>query len=166
MSIPTAVFIDTSVFRGQSYNFSSTAFSTFVPACKHRNLTLLLPDPMEREVNRQMAALSEKAVGFIDNARRTAPFLAKWKGFPPTDSHKGLVRHFAATEWRSFLKQFDVVRLNYDGVWTVKRDYDVSGTAKVSLDAKTNALFEIPFVALNEEEIEVTEIPPYWHRWR
>lgn len=49
---------------------------------------------------------------------------------------------------------------------TVTREYDVSGTAKVSLDAKTNALLDIPYVALNEEEIEATDLPPYSSRWK
>jgi hypothetical protein len=48
---------------------------------------------------------------------------------------------------------------------TVTREYDVSGTAKVSMDAKTNALLDVPYVALNEEEMEATNIPPSWDRW-
>jgi hypothetical protein len=342
MSIPTAVFVDTSVFRGQSYNFLSTAFSTFVPACKHRELKLLLPDPTEREVKRHMVELSDEALGLIDKARRIAPFLSKVKGLPPRDISRTDVSLTAAGEWQTFLKQFDVVRLNYDGIalakvmnwydageppfdkgkkrkefpdafaiailasyaeqhgcyvavvahdpdlkkacdrfpslmyfqslpvltelllsaedsrvaafraaldssssidkiaeaayeaaidvtfyhgneyseirdnevrdltltdvrivalgehectiafdavirvahkveWfeptgpdgemertgeTVTRDYDVSGTAKVSMDAKTNALLDIPFMRLNEEEIKAIDIPPFWDRWR
>ena len=132
MSIPTAVFLDTSVFDGQSYNLSSTAFSTFVPACKQRNLKLLLPDPTEREVKRHMAERSDEALAFIDKARRKAPFLAQWRGFPPRDSNVTSLRipatpqsppilrrevsEVAAIEWQNFLNQFDVVRLNYEGV--------------------------------------------------
>jgi hypothetical protein len=339
MSIPTAVFLDTSVFDGQSYNFSSTAFSTFVPACKHRNLRLLLPDPTEREIKRHMTERSKEAIGLIEQAHRTAPFLAKWKGFPPRDSKPSGAIQTTLAEWLSFLKQFDVVRLNYDGIdvgtvmswyhamdppfdkgkkrkefpdafavailskyaeqnscyiavvshdpdfkkacdrfpslmyfqsvpvltelllaaedsriaairaildssvdkiaeavyphtsllsfystndyseletsevreltitdarivalgehectiafdavlnvghdvrWheptgpdgdmqrigeSVERYYDVSGTAKVLLDAKTNVLLEVPYVALNEDEIKADDIPPYWYRW-
>jgi hypothetical protein len=342
MSIPTAVFLDTSVFDGQSYNFSSTAFSTFVPACKQRSLKLLLPDPTEREIKRHMADRSTEAIGFIEDAHRKAPFLAKWKAFPVRDLRKSDALHVARMEWGTFLQQFDVVRLSYDGIpigrvmnwydaadapfgkgskrkefpdafaiailsehaeqnncyiavvsqdqdmkracdrfgslmyfhslpvltelllsaedsrvdavkavldtsgsldklgeaayeasldvsfysdndyseindsevqnlditdvrivalgehectiafdavmrvehrvrWVelsgpegetersgedVKRDYDVSGTAKVSLDAKTNAILDIPFVALDNEEIRATDIPPFWDRWR
>jgi hypothetical protein len=32
MSLPTAVFLDTSIFDGQQYNFASTAMQTFVAA--------------------------------------------------------------------------------------------------------------------------------------
>jgi hypothetical protein len=55
---------------------------------------------------------------------------------------------------------------NYSETDRVTRDYDVSGTAKVSFDATTNALVSIPYVALNEEEIKATHIPPIWERWR
>jgi hypothetical protein len=103
------------MFDGQSYNFSSTKLSTFVPACRHRNLKLLLPDPTEREVKRHMAKRSAEAVELIEKAHRTAPFLTKWKGFPP-DSPKGHAQHIAPIAWRTFLQQFDVVRLNYDGI--------------------------------------------------
>jgi hypothetical protein len=81
MSIPTAVFLDTSVFDGQSFNFSSTAFSTFVPACIVRDVKLLLPDPTEREVTRHMTERSAEAMRLIDKARRTAPFLSTIKAF-------------------------------------------------------------------------------------
>lgn len=116
MSIPTAVFLDTSVFDGQSYNFSSVAFSTFAAACKDRKLTLLLPDPTEREVNRHLDDLSADAVALIEKARRTAPFVAQWKGFPPRDIRPRDLYFVGLGEWQSFLKQFEVVRLNYDGI--------------------------------------------------
>jgi hypothetical protein len=120
MSIPTAVFLDTTVFDGQSYNFSSTAFSTFVPACKHRNLKLLLPDPTEREIKRHMSERTEEAITLIEQAHRNAPFLEKWNGFPPRDSRKEEAKLVRFREWLSFLKQFDVVRLNYDGITVAK----------------------------------------------
>lgn len=116
MSVPTAVFLDTSVFDGQSYNFSSTALSTFVPACKHRNLKLLLPDPTEREIRRHMEELCAEALTFVEKARRTAPFLMKWKAFPLLEARRSEASVVTAREWRAFLSDFDVVRLKYDGV--------------------------------------------------
>ena len=44
MSIPTAVFLDTSILDGQQYNFQSTALATFVPVCVKRSVKLLLPE--------------------------------------------------------------------------------------------------------------------------
>lgn len=343
-AIPSAVFFDTTVFDGQHYNFSSTALTTFVSACKDRNLKLLLPDPMEREVQRHLAERSAEAITLLEKVRRTAPFLEKWKGFPQDSRNAGArkaqVRQVTLVAWRAFLAQFDIVRLNYDGVniprimgwydaaeapfgkgdkrkefpdaftvdilslyakqhncyiavvsgdqdlkkacdrfpslmyfqslpvltelllstednrlaavratidesidkiaevayeaatelsfhsssndistiaysevvelsmvdtrvvalgeheatvlfdaiirvrhgvyWsepgpdgevdeqheTVTNPYDVSGTVKVSLDPNTNALVGVPYVALNEEEIEATDLPPFWSRWR
>ena len=115
MSIPTAVFIDTSIFDGQSYNFSSTALSTFVPACQKRKLKLLLPDPTEREIRRHLNQLSNDAAALLDKARRTAPFLLNSKVFAPT-VHVHTLSLTAALEWRRFLTQFDVVRLDYESV--------------------------------------------------
>ncbi|MFM0348229.1 hypothetical protein, partial [Paraburkholderia sp. RL17-347-BIC-D] len=45
MSIPTVVFLDTSVLTGQQFNFASTALTTFLPAAQKAGLKLLLPDP-------------------------------------------------------------------------------------------------------------------------
>lgn len=117
--MPTAVFLDTSILAGQQYNFSSTAFVTFIPACKKNGLKLLLPDPTEREIKRQIRERSKEALDALEMARRKAPFLAKWKSFPQT-SRPTLdtweVARLANAEWRTFLGQFDVVRLGYDGL--------------------------------------------------
>ena len=53
MSIPTAVFLDTSVLDGHQYNFQSTPLATFAQACAKRSMKLLLPDPTEREIRTQ-----------------------------------------------------------------------------------------------------------------
>ena len=69
MSIPTAVFLDTSILDGQQYNFESTALSTFGPVCKERGLTLLLPEPTEKEIERQHEVIKE-AEERVKKARR------------------------------------------------------------------------------------------------
>ncbi|MDB5831969.1 MAG: hypothetical protein JWR14_1799 [Caballeronia sp.] len=45
MTIPTAVFLDTSIFAGQQYIFDSSALSTFVPIAK-RELAYRLTGPI------------------------------------------------------------------------------------------------------------------------
>jgi len=80
MSIPTAVFLDTSVLDSQQYNFQSTALSTFVPACAKRGVKLLLPDPTEREVKRHLRERAAETMNTVEAARRKAPFLAKFRG--------------------------------------------------------------------------------------
>ena len=70
MSIPTAVFLDTSVLDSQQYNFQSTAFSTFVPACAARSIRLLLPDPTEREIKRHIKERTSEAMSGLEALRR------------------------------------------------------------------------------------------------
>lgn len=127
MSMPTAIFLDTNVFASQQYNFSSTAFNTFIPVCTKLNLKLLLPDPTEREIKRQIRERSQAALNALDSARRKAPFLSKWQSFPQNTSIDNWeVIHIANTEWRNFIKQFQVEKLSYEGVelQTIMKWYD------------------------------------------
>jgi hypothetical protein len=118
MSRPTAVFLDTSIFAGQQYNFESTALSTFIPAAKKRSVKFLLPDPTEREILRQIKERSEEALKALEDARRQAPFLAKWKHYPAKASPMvdWEVAKIANSEWNAFLANFDLVKLGYEGV--------------------------------------------------
>lgn len=113
---PTTIFLDTSIFTGQQFNFSSVAFTTFIEKCKKSNLQLVLPDPTEREIKRQIKDRSQEALEALESARRKAPFLAKWKSFP-APQHERItnweVTRLAAQEWNSFLMQFEVIKLKY-----------------------------------------------------
>ena len=119
MSIPTAVFLDTSVLDGRRYNFRSTALSTFVPACVKRSVTLLLPEPTAREIARHIEERSAQAAQALEDARRKSPMLAKWSGMPPDalgfQKIKSELRMAAQREWDSFLSQLHVVRLGTRG---------------------------------------------------
>jgi len=117
MSIPTVVFLDTSILAGQQFNFESTAFKTFVPAARKAGLTMLLPDPTEREVKRQIKERSQEALDALETARKRAPFLAKWSSFPKRSMRKfdtWEVTAVATAEWNAFLSQFSIIRLGYD----------------------------------------------------
>lgn len=128
--MPQFVFLDTNVFAGQQYNFGSTALRTFVPAAQAHGLTLLLPDPTEREIRRQIRERSDQALAALNEARRSAPFLAKWTHFPKKSFAPAAdwdVRSIAEGEWQQFLKQFNVKKLDYTDadVAQVMRWYDV-----------------------------------------
>jgi len=73
MSIPTAVFLDTSVLDGQQYNFQSTPLATFAQACAKRSMKLLLPDPTEREIKRHLPERTIEAMAALEGLRRKAP---------------------------------------------------------------------------------------------
>lgn len=129
MSLPTAVFLDTSVMAGQQYNFSSTALTTFIPLAKKHALKLLLPEPTESEVVRQIRERVQEALKALEDARRRAPFLAKWKHFPPTQTSYVTdweVMNIATAEWEAFLKNFNLIKLDYSSVniKTVMHWYD------------------------------------------
>lgn len=128
MSLPTSVFLDTSVFAGQQYNFASAALASFVPVATKHSLAVLLPDPTEREIRRQIEERSQDALNALEEARRRAPFLAKWEHFPQKTSTitNWKVRHVAFQEWKAFLEQFNVQKLNYTDidVAEVMRWYD------------------------------------------
>lgn len=119
MSLPTAVFIDTSIFDGQNYNFDSTALASFIPAAKKASLKFLLPDPTAREIKRHIKARSDEALKALEDARRRAPFLVKWDCFPKkqkTPVVNWVVDKIARDEWAAFLKQFDVEKVGYEDV--------------------------------------------------
>jgi hypothetical protein len=50
MSVPRVIFIDTSIFDEQRYNFQSAAVTAFLDSIKAVSTTLLLPEPTEREI--------------------------------------------------------------------------------------------------------------------
>ena len=118
MSLPKAAFLDTSVFAGQQYNFTSAVLTSFVPVAQTAGLRILLPDPTSREIARQIKERSAEALKALDDARRKAPFLSKWKHFPPkqTSLAQWELRQIANTEWSQFLSQFQVEKLGYDGI--------------------------------------------------
>jgi hypothetical protein len=122
--IPTAVFLDTSVFDSQQYNFQSTSLSTFAPACVQRSVKLLLPDPTEREIKRHIRDRTREALGTLEGVRRKVPFLASWRGLSPQFGSPQLedfdAQHVALEQWQSFLRQFSVVRLGYQGLDVAK----------------------------------------------
>ncbi len=119
MSLPTAVFLDTSILAGQQYNFTSTALSTFIPIARTHDLKLLLPEPTEREIVRHLRERSQEALKALEDARRKAPFLSAWKHFPPktnpymTDREVMLI---ATAAWQEFLKNFNFIKLDYSSV--------------------------------------------------
>jgi len=119
MSVPNVMFIDTSILDGQNYNFSSAATSAFLKVAKDQKLTLLLPDPTRREIERHIHQRSQDVIKALKEARRKAPFLKKWKGWPAERSDPVLnheLRKIATDEWISFLKHFEVQDLGYEGV--------------------------------------------------
>jgi hypothetical protein len=119
MSVPEVIFIDTSVFDEQRYNFQSAAITAFLESLKGISPTLLLPDPTEREINRHITDQVDAAKKAAGEARRKAPILAMWPGWPATFAARDIrwqLLKFAREQWEAFLKHFKIQRLGYDNV--------------------------------------------------
>lgn len=112
MSLPTFVFIDTSIFERFGYNFESTGLSSFKSAA--RDITLLLPAPTEREILRHMRDKCLAVHDEMESLRRSLGFLKAGELVKEvTRSH--LVARGNA-RFRNYLKGFSkVLRLGYEG---------------------------------------------------
>ena len=119
MSVPSAIFIDTSILDEQNYNFQSSAIGAFVTVVKGKSYVLLLPDPTQREINRHIQERADAVLKALEEAKRRAPFLAKWKDWPVKKNIFMLnleLKGLAEKEWSEFKSNFKVASLGYDGV--------------------------------------------------
>ena len=119
MSVPGVIFVDTSIFDEQRYNFQSAAITAFLESLKPVSPTLLLPDPTEREITRHIDEQVGAAGKIVSDAKRRAPILSLWPGWPATFDGRDIkwqLRTFAREQWDAFLKHFKVQRLGYDDV--------------------------------------------------
>lgn len=119
MSRLGVIFIDTSIFDEQRYHFESAAMSAFLSSVRAAPPTLLLPAPTESEIIRHINEQVDAAAKVVGDARRRAPILASWPGWPATFESRDILwqlRRFAHEQWEAFLKKFNVQRLGYDNV--------------------------------------------------
>ena len=120
MSVPTTLFIDTSIFYEAGYNFEAARVVAFKEAINGIDLTLLMPDPTSREIHRHISDRSASAVKSLEGAARRAPFLYKLSSWPLNGTNptrlKSQIEEIANQALSSFLDLFQVVELKYDGV--------------------------------------------------
>lgn len=116
MAVPRHIFIDTSVLDGCSYNFESAVVQPILDVTRKIPLTLLLPEPTEREIRRHIKARSEEVLITLRKAQKRAPFLKKWKDWPLKSKEDfSLTYRFnqmVTKEFDAFLGLFHVVRLD------------------------------------------------------
>lgn len=120
MSVPTTVFIDTSIFDESAYNFESASMTAFKNSIADQEITLLMPDPTLREIRRHMEEKTEAAVRTLESAARKAPFLRKLENWLLADQSPEMLRYklgkIAKVEFDDFLNQFEIAELDYEGV--------------------------------------------------
>lgn len=120
MSVPTTVFIDTSIFDESMYNFESASMLAFKQSIANCTITLLMPDPTKREIDRHIRERAEAAVSAMKTAAKNSPFLWKLPNWPlkkkkhPSLGYKLLT--IVDKELQDFFGLFQVIKLNYEGV--------------------------------------------------
>jgi PIN domain len=118
MSVPSTVFIDTSIVRGQAYNFESKAIKLFLSAAGARKLTLLLPDATAREMRKQISARADAAINALKTAYQQTPFILKSEKWPSMPGFAASWELFSIglREWERFMSNFILVRLPVEDV--------------------------------------------------
>jgi len=117
MAIPDAIFVDTNIFDRQHYNFQGSALTSFAQACQAHGVTLLLPDPVLRELKRHVRDRAVEAHESVNKARRTAPFLQALR--QEGKSSREELTHYgsmATAALHAYLRQFKALELGYDGL--------------------------------------------------
>lgn len=116
--LPGAVFLDTSIFVGQNYNFGSVALTAFVTAIRERQIQLLLPAPTQTEIEKHLDQRVADALKSLEDVRRKTPFLNDWATMPNRLSAFSVYEgtNLAKTKLNNFLRSCDCVPLGYDGV--------------------------------------------------
>ena len=109
------VFIDTSIFDGQRYDFSSTAFRAFVDAAAS-DYILVVPLPTANEVERHIVERSAAAAAALRRAREEYAFLRHVAAVPQTNAEKRqlleTLKAKSEAEWQQFKAKFRVVELD------------------------------------------------------
>src|SRR5581483_9867117 len=91
----------------------------FVSLAVANGSTILLPDPIEREVMRHIEEGSRAAQAALQKACNDAPLLYRWpKWYAKTVIENSMTEINAATlaHWSTFLKNFTVERLGYKDI--------------------------------------------------
>ncbi len=120
MNTPKTIFIDTSIFDKLAYNFRSRKLEAIRSLGKKLHLRLLIPDPIEREIKRHIAERSVSAVKSLEDAARRAPFLTQLDNWPLKGIEKNnliyKLQNHIEEELLDFLDNFEVIKLDYDGI--------------------------------------------------
>jgi hypothetical protein len=119
MKVPRTILIDTNIFDKNRYRFSSRWVERFVRLASANKSTLLLPDPIEREVIRHIKEGSRAAQSAIQKACDEAPLIyrwPKWFGAKAVEAAASEIEAATMAGWATFLEKFTVEKLSYQDV--------------------------------------------------
>lgn len=155
MSIPTTIFIDTSIFDESAYNLRSARFKAFCSLAKKLNLKLLIPDPTSREIRRHIWECSQSAVKSLEDAARRAPFLTQLDDWPLNETDKFALANKLESHIErglsDFYNNFETHKLDYKGIKIEEiMDWYDWGHAPFSVKKKNEFPDAFSIAALNQ----------------
>ncbi len=119
MRVPQTILIDTNIFDKNHYYFGSRWVQRFVLLAAANKSTLLLPDPIEREVLRHIKERARAAQAALQKACDDAPLIHRWPKWPRTKAVEAAAPEIEAETlagWANFLKSFKVEKLGYKDI--------------------------------------------------
>jgi len=119
MTFPSTLFIDTCIFEEHNFNFDSKGIVALLNAIRNLKLTLLLPDPTQREIRKHLEVRSREASAFLQKAQKAAPFLAsldEWNAKFAEEHFRHILWGRGFQQFEGSYKNFSLQQLNYNGV--------------------------------------------------
>lgn len=121
MDKPTdIVFLDTSIYVRQQFNFSSTPLASMAKAAKTRSLSVVIPEVTEREIKRKITEIAENAAHAIDEVARKHSHTKYLEGSDilsqETSIHISKLKQVLNAQFDEFINHFSVDRLSLSDV--------------------------------------------------
>lgn len=119
MPLPRTIVIDTNVFDQHAYHFASPTIQKFVDLTKIGKFTLLLPDPLQREIKRHIREKSQTAAAALKRISREAPLIYRWPHWPGAKvaaNAAAEIEKATLAGWDNFLINFTVEKLGYKDI--------------------------------------------------
>jgi hypothetical protein len=119
MPLPRTIVIDTNVFDQHAYHFTSPTIQKFVDLTKAEKFTLLLPDPLHREIKRHIREKSHAVAAALKKVTREAPLIYRWPHWPGAKAAANAatdIEKVTLADWDTFLKNFTVEKLGYKDI--------------------------------------------------
>jgi hypothetical protein len=128
MSVPKAIFIDTSVYDAIKYDFESPTMKALIAEFEERKITLLCPAPINDEIKRHIREHSVSAINSLKSIGKENAFLRRLGNWPLNEkSHKELkeeLENATNASYEAFRQNFESIDLGYDGVSVEEKEIE------------------------------------------
>lgn len=120
MRVPENIFIDTSIFEGQQYDFESREFLAFKKHFRGNSISVLMPDPTKREIVRHIKEKASSAAQAVKSVQQKASFVRRIESWPlhtqTKEAMEDSIRTSAMTALSQFLNTYNAIDLDYSGI--------------------------------------------------